>query len=86
MITPNCLIGQLKIVIESLEALQLGNGQSVDVFKAGRREGIECTDADFLSDVAAFNVPATSSGSWEMQALVKRIVELTTELSSQVRR
>lgn len=70
--------------MESLEALQLGNGQGAmprqNEFGGERGD----FDVDHVSDIIAFDIPPVSSGSWETQALVKRIIELTAELSSQV--
>jgi hypothetical protein len=70
--------------MESLEALQLGNGQG-SIHKTSQfGEGHGDFDVDHVSDIIAFDIPTVSSGSWETQALVKRIIELTAELSSQV--
>lgn len=64
---------QLKIVMETLDTLQMAGVNAHDL----RERGLEG-----LADIAASSLP-TVEGSWGLQALVKRVVDLTTELSSQ---
>lgn len=62
--------------MESIEALQL------NVPKSYANEGN--AELDPLSEMLTFDIHNSTPGSWEVQALVKRIIELTVELSSQV--
>jgi hypothetical protein len=73
---------QLKIIMDTLDTLQIAGVKSRDMDENSdynlRDNGMD----DDLIHLASKPLP-TMEGSWGVQALVKRVVEITTELTSQ---